>query len=102
MIAAKPGLSSKLQNRLCVSARSLRRAVFECGLPQFPRQWKGERAERSHYPKTLRAQARVERAGNKGEQSNGGPHADGAVNCLRRAFQALGHSAGDQTHAGEV
>ena len=63
-------------------------------LPQRPRQWDGQRAQRRHGPKPLRPYPGVEHAGDQGQSGTGGPDADRAIERLRRPFQTRWHDPG--------
>jgi hypothetical protein len=76
--------------------------LAEYTFPELQSQRQGKRAQRRHDPKALRTQARVQRAGDKGEHRGGCADTDRTVDRLRRTLEPLGHNAADQMHAGEM
>ena len=76
--------SSRLNWRsfLLLYLQSLSRHFRRHGLPQLPSQRESKRAQRSHDPKPLRAQARVEHTGDKNEQCGRCSNPDGTVDRL--------------------
>ena len=76
--------------------------IAEPGVSELQSQWQGKRAQRRHDPKTLRTEARVQRAGDKGKHRGGCADADRTIDCLGGTFEPLRHDASDQMHAGEM
>lgn len=74
----------------------------EIPLSELKSQRQRKRAQRRHNPEALRAQAPVQRTGDKGEQCGGCADADGTVDRLGRPLETLRHGAGYQMHASEM
>src|SRR5262245_21567081 len=100
--------SSRLKRRslLLLTSLNIFRVYFatsaQHGLPQLPSQRQSKRAQRSHDPKPLRAQAPVEHTGDKNKQRRRCSNADGTVDRLGCPFEAVRNYPCHEAHTREM